>query len=102
MDFIALTIFILVLILNFAGVFFLVILREKNQRQKQKLHFSFEMKEFRIFRELREIFGFLCFALVFLGGISLFFNKEYLYGVVVTFVFIATIILSAAYTVNKI
>ena len=102
MDLIALWVFIIALGFNFIGVFFLVILREKNKREKQKLHFSFEIKEFRIFRELREILGFLSFSTVFLGIVALFFNREFLYGVIVSFVLIITIAVSIAYTVNKI
>jgi hypothetical protein len=102
MDFIALAVFIVLVVVNFLGVFLLVVLREKSARDKQKLHFAFEVQEVRIFRDLREIAGFLSFFTVALGTIALFFNREYFFGVLISFVFIATIIISIAYTVNKI
>ena len=102
MDFVALWVFIIALAFNFLGVFLLVVLREKQKRDQQKLHFSFEVQEFRIFREIREILGFISFSTVFLGIVALFFNREYLYGTIISFVLIITIVVSIAYTVNKI
>ena|SRR3989338_2819813 len=102
MESIALWVFIIALAFNFLGVFLLVVLREKQKRDQQKLHFSFEVQEFRIFRELREILGFLSFGTVFLAIVALFFNREYFYGFIVSIFLIITITVSIAYTVNKI